>query len=457
MKIEYLIAEIGSTTTVINAFSKNSNSTLDFIGQGQSETTVLQGDVNIGLENAMNDLREKLDVPTIEYENMLATSSAAGGLRMSVHGLVYDMTVRAAKEAVLGAGANIKFVTSGKISRFELKKINEIKPNIILIAGGVDYGERETAIYNAEQIARLKLNIPVIYAGNISCRDEISFIFEENEQHEFLKIADNVYPKIDVLNVEPVRKIIQETFEENIIFAPGMNKIRNLVKGHIMPTPGAVMEATKLIYEKLGDVVTFDVGGATTDVSSITDGSEAINLILQNPEPRGKRTVEGDLGCYVSRKSVIDQVTIEKLASFLNLSNHEAMEKLENLQGIPKSEVDIKIAEFLCKESVKLGMNRHCGEIKLVFDGSKKKIAYGKDLTSIKYVIGTGGALTRLPRGKTILKEIINERNTEKLAPREGSEILIDSEYIMASLGVLSLENKELAIELLMKSLNYKG
>ena len=52
---------------------------------------------------------------------MLATSSAAGGLRMTVHGLVYDMTVRC-KEAALGAGGIIKMVTAGKLRRTDLKE-----------------------------------------------------------------------------------------------------------------------------------------------------------------------------------------------------------------------------------------------------------------------------------------------------------------------------------------------
>ena len=71
---------------------------------------------------------------------MLATSSAAGGLKMTVHGLVYDMTAKAAREAALGAGGILHYVTAGRLRRTDLAKIKEIRPNLILIAGGVDYG-----------------------------------------------------------------------------------------------------------------------------------------------------------------------------------------------------------------------------------------------------------------------------------------------------------------------------
>ena len=50
----------------------------------------------------MDDLCRNKGIDKLEYGEMLATSSAAGGLKMTVHGLVYDMTAKAAKEAALG-------------------------------------------------------------------------------------------------------------------------------------------------------------------------------------------------------------------------------------------------------------------------------------------------------------------------------------------------------------------
>jgi len=171
-----------------------------------------------------------------------------------------------------------------------------------MIAGGTDYGERETALDNAEIIRDTELNIPVVYCGNIANQEEIKEIFEGRE----LYVIDNVYPRVDELNVEPARGIIQDAFEVNIVKAGGMDKIKEMVDGAIMPTPGAVMEATKLLYEIIGDVIVVDVGGATTDVHSVTEGSVEILDILVTPEPKAKRTVEGDLGVYVNRENVLE-------------------------------------------------------------------------------------------------------------------------------------------------------
>ena len=451
MKIDVLVAEIGSTTTVVNAFHGIGTPRPKFIGQGQAPTSVLDGDVTIGLKGAIDGLKRYLNIDDIEYSEMLATSSAAGGLRMTVHGLVYDMTVRAAREAALGAGGIIKMVTAGKLRRLDLKKIVDIKPNIILVAGGVDYGERETALDNMEKIVSLNLNIPIIYAGNIENADEVSLICEEAGVKLYL--VDNVYPRIDFLNIEPTRKVIQEVFEEHIIHASGMTTVRDMVDGPIIPTPGAVMEAARLLKESVGDLVIFDVGGATTDVHSVTEGSEEINKLLISPEPYAKRTVEGDLGVFINQKHIIERIDTKELEKDFP----KAEELVSNANPIPKTEEEKRFIERLAKEAVLISLARHAGKLRYIYGPSgKKTIAEGKDLSNIKFIIGTGGALTRLPNNIEVLKNAAGRGKGLELYPGKGTKILIDKFYIFASLGVLSKKYPEEAVFLMKKSIDYK-
>lgn len=448
MKVHVLVAEIGSTTTVVNAFNGIGSGNPAFIGQGQAPTTVLEGDVTIGLEGAIEGLRKNLQANSLTWDDMLATSSAAGGLKMTVHGLVYDMTVRAAKEAALGAGGIIKMITSGRLRRTDLKKIQEINPNIILVAGGVDYGERDTAIYNMEMILAMKLKIPIIYAGNIENQEEVRLMCEEADNQ--LYIVENVYPKIDTLVVEPTRKIIQYAFEEHIIHAPGMAKVRDLVKGPIIPTPGAVMEAAKVLKEEIGDLIVFDVGGATTDLHSVTEGSSEINSILISPEPDAKRTVEGDLGLYVNVQHVVEKIGIENLKKEFP----DVDELLENYKPIPETEREKLFVERLTKEAVLTSLERHAGYLRYFYTASgKKTLAEGKDLTAIQYIIGTGGSLTRLSGNKEILESVKTYSKERELYPTEVAKVLIDEDYILSSLGVLSKSYHDDALILMKKSL----
>ena len=59
MKVDVLVAEIGSTTTVVNAFIGLDTEKPVFWAQGQAPTSVLQGDVRVGLQGAIDDLKQK--------------------------------------------------------------------------------------------------------------------------------------------------------------------------------------------------------------------------------------------------------------------------------------------------------------------------------------------------------------------------------------------------------------
>lgn len=455
MKVDLMVAEIGSTTTVINAFDGVNTSTPCFVGQGQGPTTVEDGDVNIGLEQALVDLQHNLlqegklkKGDELSWERMLATSSAAGGLKMTVHGLVQEMTARAAREAALGAGAVLKLVTAGRLRERHLKKIEEIRPNIILLAGGVDYGEEETILHNASMLGKISLNVPFIYAGNQAIKEEVEEILSSSSKKVI--ITENVYPEIDEFNIEPTRKIVQQVFEEHIIHAPGMEKIAGIVDGSIMPTPGAVMEAARLLYEEIGDLMVIDVGGATTDVHSVTEGSPDIQDLMVSPEPVARRTVEGDLGVFVNAPNVVEMIGRERLEKKLGFSVEEIVRER---MPIPSNEKESLIVERLTREVVEVAVRRHVGEIKNLYGpGGRMTIARGKDLTAVKWIIGTGGALTRLADSKEILGSI-PARAQKLLLPRPGARVLIDRYYIMASLGVASLEYRDFALAMLKETL----
>lgn len=454
MKIDVLVAEIGSTTTIVNAFNLGGNgpnngpsSGPEFLGQGTAPTTVAEGDVSQGLTAAKQNLWHSLcggeqcspAAKTLEWDNFLATSSAAGGLRMSVHGLVYDMTVKAGTEAALGAGANICLATSGKLTEADMEQIQKEAPNLILLSGGTDYGDKETALHNARLLAdpNRGLDAPIIYCGNIQNHNAIKQIIPKNK----LYITENVYPRLDELNIEPVRKLIHQAFEEHITKAPGMENIRELIDGAIIPTPGAVMQAAMMLYEQIGDLTVIDVGGATTDIHSVAEGCEDTAKIQLSPEPTAKRTVEGDLGLYINAANLIKAIGLNE-------------EKTVTLEAIPKTEEQLALAAKLAFHAAKIALIRHTGTLRHTYGPSGRQThAVGKDLTNVKYLIATGGALTRLPSAPQILQDLtaINQTNT-MLFPQPGTlKVLTDKKYIMAGLGALSRQYPTQAKQLLKK------
>lgn len=423
--VDALVAEIGSTTTVVSAFEGLAEwpaTEPKLIGQGLAPTSVAQGDVGIGVEAARAELEAAAG--PLDPVVTLATSSAAGGLRMTVHGLTQKMTAMAAREAALGAGGVVEYQTAGRLRDVDLRRIDEVTPGLILLAGGVEGGDLETVLFNARQLAGLEARPIVIYGGNSVVRDEAR---ETLEHAGFkVKVTSNVYPSVDELDILPARAVIHDAFEEHIVHAPGMERIGEYVTGSILPTPGAVLLTAEKLAESVGDLVVLDVGGATTDVHSVTDGSTEFAAIASGPEPHSKRTVEGDLGTFVSARHVAELMPVS--------------ERPEQLPpAVPATPQEIRSAIALARMAAVTAMERHAGRLVHLFTPQgRQTIAKGRDLTACRIVVGTGGALARLPGGESILEATLaRSGGGERLLPPADARCVIDRDYVFACCGAL--------------------
>ncbi len=450
MRFDVITAEIGSTTTVVSAFS-GLGGTPKLVVQGEYYTTVNENDVTIGIERALGIMEKKIG-EKVGWERLMVSSSAAGGLKMTVHGLVFSMTARAGKEAALGAGAVVKMTTSGKLSEEILGDLEEIAPKLVLIAGGVDNGEYETVVHNAGVLAKSGIDVPFVYAGNSSVASRVEKILLKGGKK--VTVTENVYPKVDLLNVEPVRKIIQEIFSEHIIHGPGMSKLDGMVWGKILPTPAAVMKATEILQEETGDAVTIDIGGATTDVDSFTNGSPEVQKLLVSPEPFSKRTVEGDLGVFINAGNVVE--TFEWLRDRFK----DYGDLLGKITPYPQNE---KMEEFVTEIAgacAKESVLRHAGTRRYLYGPSgRMEVAEGKDLTSVKTIFGTGGILSRSEKSGKILNSVktLGLKHPMALLPPKEAATYVDSQYIFAACGLLAQVDYDSAKKLLMEDIKRVG
>ncbi|RCK78338.1 MAG: putative reactivating factor for D-ornithine aminomutase [Candidatus Ozemobacter sibiricus] len=424
-EIDILTIEVGSTITKANAFLRDpASGGLRHVGQGFAPTTVALGDVGIGVRGALAELQHT-SRRSKEGAEVFVNSSAAGGLRMTVHGLTYNMTARAAREASLGAGAIVKLVTAGRLAPTDLDEIRRIQPNLILLAGGVDFGARDTVLDNAADLARARFGVPVIYAGNAALVGAVRDLFAGSGSE--VLVAPNVFPDVDVLNVDPLRTLIQDAFARHIIHAPGMDDLQRLTARPVLPTPGAVLKAAEIFADVLGDVVVFDVGGATTDVHSVTDGSPEFAARQTDPEPRAKRTVEGDLGVFVNARHIFELV-----------ADAQWQARADEVRAMPATEREREVTRWLCARAVEAGARRHAGTLHDLYTPTgRRQIVRGKDLTAVKWVIGTGGALTRVEGGAEILRSICTGPG-KHLLPKPEAQILLDRTYLFSAMGTIA-------------------
>lgn len=457
MTDKMVLVDIGSTYTKVTAVDIGNH---EIVAQSTAPST--SADVSLGLQNALDGL--KLTKNELKQARKLACSSAAGGLRMVAIGLVQDLTAKAAKQAALGAGARVLSTYAFQLTDADLAEIAELKPDIILLAGGTDGGNTENILHNAKVLASLPEAMPIVIAGNRSVASEVAACFPE----EFSTyIAPNVMPQIGKLQVEPAREAIRKVFMEKIIFAKGLDKASRLIDNIFMPTPAAALRAGQLLSKGTtttkgwGDVLIVDVGGATTDVHSLGTGlpTKAGVVVRGLPEPFAKRTVEGDLGVRVSILSLVEAVSPEVLVqeSGWALQDVERQVQLLNEQPdtLPQNEAEAFFDQILGHQAVKHGVGRHVGQLSELYTPSGLVwIQEGKDLSKVQKVIGTGGVLINSKNPLAMLEGTqMSEDSLLELRP-EKPNYFLDGAYILAAMGLLAQEQPQAAFAILTNSLN---
>lgn len=456
-----LLIDIGSTYTKATAVDLD---TVELKAKAKSITTVWE-DVNIGVSKVLKEIESQgVDIDNVKYR--LACSSAAGGLGMVAIGLVPDLTAEAAKRATLGAGAKITKVYCYELSDSELQEIENYSPDVILLAGGTDGGNKDIIRNNARKLAGLKIDAPIVVAGNKVVASEIEEILKSAGKEVY--VTENVMPRLEQLNIEPARKTIRQVFLNNIIYAKGLSKVQEFFGKVIMPTPSAVMKAAALIAkgtdseEGLGELMLVDIGGATTDIDSVASGkpTKAGVTLRGLEEPYIKRTVEGDLGMRYSASSVLEAVGTKKLLNSISskITEEELISYINKIKKdvkyVPANKIERDIDKAIAKVATKIAVTRHVGRIQKIYGPfGASYVQYGKDLTDLDIVIGTGGVLVHSDDPREILEQSTYDfAYPEVLAPKEP-KFMLDSEYVLASIGLLAEVEPDKALKLAKKYL----
>lgn len=465
-----LLIDIGSTFTKATCVDLEAG---ELLGRAQAPSTVQQ-DVSIGLSTALDRLKDNgIDWSKADYK--LACSSAAGGLRMIAIGLVPELTVEAAKMAALGAGAKLLGTYAYELTAAEIERIERDRPDIILLAGGTDGGNKDVILHNARMVAESELRVPIVLAGNKVAAPSAAEILTSRNKEVYL--TENVMPSLEELNTQPVQETIREIFLDKIVQAKGLDKAEGLIDRVVMPTPEAVLRAAKSLADGgdeepgWGELLVVDIGGATTDVHSIATGQPHQQGVVVKglSEPRVKRTVEGGLGMRYSAVNLLQTVGYEtfsaccrQIARDMDMSFDWSQEVIEDHIQSLSTEVDqlphdpwsrvIDLA--LGQMAAQLAMLNHVGKIETVYTPfGPSYIQHGKDLTQIGVVIGTGGVLAYNDSPGEILEGILSlGEEPTVLAPR-SPKLYVDHEYILAAMGLLSEVETDVAIRIMKKYL----
>ena len=464
-----LLIDFGSTFTKVTAVDLPH---ARILGRSQAPSTVTS-DVCVGLLSALGRLhdahgifKEKpVDIDALDAFYIQASSSAAGGLRIVVIGLVPGLTVEAANGAALGAGGKIVGTFAFKLGEPQIAQIAQLKPDIILLTGGTDGGASQTILHNGAILARSTLSVPFVVAGNRvvagQVRDGLAAAGKD------ACCADNVLPAANVLSPQSAQSEIRHFFMRRIIEGKGLDRIQSRVP-IVLPTPMAVLKAAVLVAEGTaerpgwGELLLADIGGATTDVYSIGAGRQGEQDTIPKglPEPFAKRTVEGDLGIRSNAGTILKRVGAEFLyARFEALfpEFHVARDDLldfvasisEETDLVPKQDWQFAADAVLARIAADLAIERHVGRREPYYSsGGTVFLQTGKDLTEIATLIGTGGVFTYNPYADRILTGGLRHHDRYDVLRPASPSIVIDRDYTLYAVGLLADSHPAVALKI---------
>ena len=470
MKLRSILAtDCGSTTTkAILIEYIDGEYRLSYRGEAPTTVEAPFEDVTRGVLNATMEVEELSGRKLIAGENIItpqkdktgvdiyiSTSSAGGGLQMMVAGVVKSMTGESAERAALGAGSIVMDVLAsndGRKPHEKITRIRQLRPDMILLSGGIDGGTTKHVVELAEILAaanpqpRLGQNykLPVIYAGNKKATKEIKNTLGELTD---LDVTENIRPVLEIENLKPSRDKIHDLFMEHVMQqAPGYKKLMSWTDAPIMPTPGAVGSLIEMVADKDNiSVVGVDIGGATTDIFSVF-------------QKQFNRTVSANLGMSYSICNVLAEAGLPNVLRWVpfDIEEKELTNRIGNKMirptTVPQSLEELVIEQAIAREALRLSFIQHKAfavnlkgiqKERTISDAFEQSDS-GQSLVNmmeLDLIVGSGGVLSHAPRRQQSAKMLI-----DSFLPEGITSLAVDSIFMMPQLGVMAnIDKKELS------------
>jgi uncharacterized protein (TIGR01319 family) len=469
MELKSILAtDCGSTTTKAILIEKEGDEyRLKFRGEAPTTVEAPFEDVTKGVLNAVMEVEELSGRNLLNGDNIItpqngksgvdvyvSTSSAGGGLQMMVAGVVKTMTGESAERAALGAGSIVMDVMAsndGRMPHEKISRIRQLRPDMILLSGGIDGGTISHVVELSEMIAaanpRPRLGtgykLPVIYAGNNKAQNDIEKTLGEITD---LTIVENIRPVLEVENLGPSRDKIHDLFMEHVMAqAPGYKKLMSWTDAPIMPTPGAVGSLIEMIAREDNiTVVGVDIGGATTDIFSVFQG-------IFN------RTVSANLGMSYSVCNVLAETGMDNVLRWVPIEidraelNNRIGNKMIRPTTVPQSLQELIIEQAIAREALRLSFIQH-KEFAVALKGIQTERTISDafeqsgsgaslvDMMELDLLVGSGGVLSHAPRREQAARMLI-----DAFMPTGITQLAVDSIFMMPQLGVLAnIDKKDL-------------
>ena len=443
--------DFGSTFTKVVLVEE---STGELLGFASHRTTLPQPGQQVDVLDGLDACRAELARahPGSEHAEVLACSSAGGGLRIAVIGSEELVTTEAGRRVALSSGGRVVAVLGRDSDEAAYRSLWEsARPDVLLLTGGTDGGDEDGLLLGARRIADSGWLGPVVVAGNVFAQAAAERLLQGLP----VVLADNVVPRIGVLAPEHARRAIREVFLSHVIGGKQLSRrpeFAAMVRG---ATPDLVLTGVEVLAAQLPDgaVAVVDIGGATTDVHSVVpldpeQGALSREVVASTPV---SRTVEGDLGM---RWTALGTWEAGLEAGLVGEELRDAAQRRSaDPSYLPRTQEDLATDEQLATTAALLAVRRHAGVSRVVAGPDGRVVERsGKDLRQVDLLVGSGGVLRHAADPGRVLQALTGVSPEGWQLP-EHPRIVVDQTAVLAAAGLLA-ESRPAAAAALARSLS---
>lgn len=389
-----------------------------------AEHPTTTGDVLAGMDAAV---RAVSAAGGGDEPEVLACSSAGGGLRLAVVGAERLSATEAGHRVAVSAGAHVVHVHAGPLQPADVRLLRSVRPGVVLLLGGADGDDPAGLLHNAGRLARARIRHPIVLAGNSAARDDALALLRATGRN--VVVCDNVLPRRGEVVPGPARTALAELYRRHAIGGRGAAvgpRFRRLVRA---VTPDAVSHsATRLAQICDARVLVVDVGCATTDVHSAGGGDPC-------------RTVEGDLGVRAAAGGVLAEGQTEGIVHpvEVDLLGPTVARMASELGYVPRDPGSAAEDRRIAALAAVIAVRRH---LRVHTDA-------GGD---IGLVVLSGGVFRQRDRAGGLAAVAATLRTDPELAPVLGrAPVVVDADFAVVPAGLLDARGHTAAAEALLR------
>lgn len=457
VKADSLLAiDVGTVNTRVSLFDVV-DARYRYLGSGIAPTTVYApfNDIREGIHQAIENLQaitgrvligedaqliipEQIDGSGVDL--VAATVSATEPMKVLVAGLLEDISVESAARLANSLSSIVlkRFGLNDHLTTEErLNAIIQLKPDLILVAGGTEQGAENATLKMLETIGLASYLLGddqrphILFIGNSKLHEKIK---QTPVIGQTIRFAPNIRPALDSEQLQPALVELVDIFrtiQQNRM--PGFANLVQWTKGATIPASFGwerIIRLLSKVYDAHKGVLGVDIGVSGTCLAAGFGGDTRV-------------AVYPDLGMRSAHPAPLESSQINELQQWLiyDFSASEINNLIQTRQvypaSIPMTEAELDFEYAYSTVLLQKSIRQFLPSIKAISSMGEMDC-----LPAVEPIIASGSVLTNPSQLARSAMTLING-----LQPTRITTLILDQHHLVKVLGAAAAVNSVLAIQ----------